>query len=224
MEPDNKDNDNQDVYRIRNELFRKFVHILGFSIPVISFIVGITVAIVLMIMLSVVYSISEYMRLKGYSVPVFTTVTKMATRNYGREKLDRFIASPLMLALGILATILIFPAPNSYCAIAVVTLGDGFASVVGRMYGKNRIPFSGGKTLEGTAAGILFAFVGGSFFVSPVIALTAAVFGMIVEFLPLRINDNVSVPLFAGLSITIIQNLSLNVILGLNYYYLLHFN
>jgi dolichol kinase len=44
-------------------------------------------------------------------------------------------------------------------------------------------------------------------FISPEMALIAASVGMIVEFLPLRINDNITVPLATALSLTIVQML-----------------
>ena len=191
--------------QIKSEVFRKSIHLLGFLVPVISITLGVAVAVAFVMTLSAIYSISEYSRLRGRSVPIITTITNMAMR-VDRENQTRFIAAPLFLAAGILSTLLIFPAPINYAAIAVVTLGDGSASIVGRMYGRNKIPFSNGKTVEGTAAGIICAFVGASLFVSPAMAITAALVGMIVEFLPLRINDNISVPLLAGLSIMIIQS------------------
>jgi dolichol kinase len=89
----------------------------------------------------------------------------------------------------------------------VVTLGDGFASVVGKTYGRHKIPHSGGKSIEGTAAGIVCAFAGALVFAPPSVALAAALVGMVVEFLPLRVSDNLTVPLLSGLSATIIGSL-----------------
>jgi dolichol kinase len=196
--------------QIRKEIFRKSIHILGFLVPFISLALGITVAAVFVVGMAAVYSLSEYMRLKGRSVPVFTVITKIAMRNDGNindnEKQNTFVKAPLYFAAGVLLSLLIFPAPFNYVAIAVVTLGDGFASVVGRMYGKNKIPYSGGKSIEGTAAGFVCAFAGSLFFASPAMSLVAASVGMIIEFLPLRVSDNLTVPLLSGLSMTIIGN------------------
>ena len=195
---------------LKSEIFRKSVHISGFLVPFISLALGITVAAVFIVGMMAAYSASEYMRLKGRSIPLFTTITKMAMRNdvssSGDEKQNTFIKAPLYFAAGILLSLLIFPAPFNYVAIAIVTLGDGFASVVGRMYGKNKIPYSEGKSIEGTAAGIFCAFAGSLLFVSPIMALVAALVGMIIEFRPLRISDNLTVPLLSGLSMTIIGN------------------
>ncbi len=194
--------------KLKKELFRKSIHIFGFSVPFISIVAGVHFAALFIVGLAAVYAMSEYFRLRGRSLPVFTAITKMAMRsdNAG-ESAAAFVRAPLYFAAGILAALLIFPAPFNYAAIAVVTLGDGFASVVGRMYGKNRIPHSGGKTLEGTAAGMACAFAGALIFVSPATALIAASVGMAIELLQLRVDDNLTVPLLSGLAVTLAGNL-----------------
>lgn len=154
------------------------------------------------------HSVSEYLRLSGRSAPLLTAVTRMAMRNYSDEKQTAFVKAPLYFAAGILLSLLVFPAPYNYVAIAVVTLGDGFASVVGRTYGRHKIPRSGGKTVEGTAAGIACAFAGSLLFAPPSIALIAALVGMTAELLPLRVSDNLTVPLLSGLSVTVTGTLA----------------
>ncbi len=201
---------NERYVLIRKELFRKAIHIFGFSIPFISIVAGVYFAVAIIIALAVAYSISEHFRLKGRNLPVLTTVTKMAMRDVattGEEKKNTFVKAPLYFAAGILASLMIFPAPFNYAAIAVITLGDGFASIAGRLYGKNKIPCTGGKTVEGSLAGFVCAFAGAAIFVSPATALIAAIIGMAIELLPLRVTDNLTVPLLSGLTISIIGNL-----------------
>lgn len=84
-------------------------------------------------------------------------------------------------------------------AIAVVTLGDGSAAIVGRLYGKTRVPYFH-KMVEGTLAGLACAFAGSLIFVSPNVALVAAGVGMLVELVTLRVSDNLTVPLLTGLT------------------------
>jgi len=193
---------------IKKELFRKLIHIVGFSIPFISIILGVPFATSLILILAITYTVSEYLRLNGRSIPIFTTITRVAMRDAdGHESQSTFVKEPLYFAAGILAALLVFPAPFNYAAIAVVTLGDGFASVIGRLYGRNRIPYSGGKTIEGTLAGLVFAFAGCLIFVSPTIAIIAATIGMVTEFLRLRVSDNLSIPMITGLALTIIGTL-----------------
>jgi dolichol kinase len=193
--------------RIRKELFRKAIHIFGFSIPFISIIAGIPFAAALIIALAAAYTASEYFRLKGRNFPVLITITRMAMRDSaGEEKQNTFVTAPLYFAAGILASLLIFPAPFNYAAIAVVTLGDGFASIAGRLYGRHNVPHAGGKTVEGSLAGLACAFAGAAIFVSPTTALIAAAIGMAIELVPLRVTDNLAVPLISGLSISLIGN------------------
>jgi len=193
--------------RIRKELFRKAIHVFGFSIPFISIAAGISFAAALIITLAAAYTVSEYFRLTGRNFPVLSTVTKMAMRDSaGEERQSIFVTAPLYFAAGILASLLLFPAPFSYAAIAVITLGDGFASIAGRLYGRHKVPHAGGKTVEGSLAGLACAFAGAAIFVSPNTAFIAAAIGMATELVPLRITDNLAVPLISGLSISLIGN------------------
>ncbi|MDX1419128.1 MAG: phosphatidate cytidylyltransferase [Rubricoccaceae bacterium] len=102
----------------------------------------------------------------------------------------------------------LFPAPIAAAALAIQMVGDGAAAVVGRRYGRHRYPFSP-KSLEGSAA----FFLTGLLTVLPLTALVApgyaplaplqlglgALAGTVAEALPFPINDNVRVPLLAGL-------------------------
>lgn len=190
--------------QLKTEIFRKSIHILGIIVPIIARLIGIFAATGFVVVVSTMYLISEYLRLKGYSVPVFTTITKMATRTHV-ENQKNMILSPVYLSIGILFTLWIFPVPFNYAAIAVLTLGDGTASIIGKIYGKRKIPFCCGKTIEGSSAGTLCAFVGACLFVSPFLAIVAAFVGMMTELIPMRLNDNISVPLAAGASMMIIS-------------------
>jgi dolichol kinase len=68
------------------------------------------------------------------------------------------------------------------------------------------LPFNKGKTIEGSLAGFVFAFLAGTFFVSPLLALVGAAIAMTIEVLPLPINDNVSVPILTGAALTLIMS------------------
>jgi dolichol kinase len=89
-------------------------------------------------------------------------------------------------------------------AIAIFALGDSTASIFGRIYGKKTLPFNKGKTLEGSLIGFIFASLAGAFFTSPLKSLAGAVVAMIVECLPLPLNDNLITPLITGAALTLI--------------------
>lgn len=194
--------------KIQREIFRKSIHIVGFVVPFMAIAFGITVAALFVITLSALYCISEYLRLKGRNFPILTALTSLAMRtSHSGEARDRFVKAPLYFAGGILASLIVFADPFNYVAIAVVTLGDGTAAIVGRLYGRTKIPYSQ-KTVEGTLAGLVFAFAGSLLFVSPMIALAAASVGMLVELLSWRISDNLTVPLLAGLTAVVVVTIT----------------
>jgi HAD superfamily phosphoserine phosphatase-like hydrolase len=195
--------DNQKVKRAfpsTNDFVREDIHAAGFFMPVIAQIVGVLPVAIFIGVLSIVYLISEIYRLDGKSLPIISSITCHAA---SQSELYGFAAAPLYYALGILLTLLIFPFPVSAAAIAMFALGDSTASIFGGLIGM-RLPFNKGKTLEGSLSGFIFAFLAGSLFVSPWIALAGAAIAMFIEYLPLPINDNVLIPTFTAAALMLI--------------------
>jgi len=155
----------------------------------------------LIFFVTLLYIMSEFGRMRGIDFPLFSTVTRRAAI---KPELYEFVSSPIFFAVGIMLSLLLFPTPNNYALIAVLTLGDGFATVFGRMIGRTTFPFNKGKMVEGSVFGFLFAFLGAMLFVDPIKALAAAATGMVMECLPLPINDNLTIPLVSGLALTLL--------------------
>jgi len=153
---------------------------------------------------NIVYAASEIARTKGTNFPVFSTITrKAAASNPG---INHFVTAPISFATGILLTLLIFPTNIAYASIAVLTLGDGFACISGKIFGKTPLFFNRKKRLEGTICGFTCAFLGATLFVSPLKALVAAAAGMLAECLSTPIDDNLVTPLAAGAAIILLSS------------------
>jgi len=119
-------------------------------------------------------------------------------------ELYEFALAPIFYALGIALSLLIFSQNIAYATIAILTLGDGSASTLGKLLGKTAYPFNKAKHIEGTIVGIIFAFLGAAAFLNPTKAFVGATVGMLVECFPLPINDNLAVPLISGFALTVI--------------------
>lgn len=185
----------------KNEIFRKSIHIGGIITIPITIFAGIGITTGTIIGLTLLYLTSEILRLKGIKFKGISKITENAVRDTDSfAKNSKIVLDPIYLAAGVLASLLIFPDPVNYVAVSVVTLGDGFSSLIGKKYGKHYIAKTR-KTVEGTCAGIGCAFAIAALFVAPERAVVASAVGMIVEFLPIPINDNITVPLTAGVSI-----------------------
>jgi HAD superfamily phosphoserine phosphatase-like hydrolase len=184
------------------EFARYLIHCLGFIVPFISILVGNTLVALLILMGSVMYFFSENLRLKGARFPVFTDLTLRAARE---GETYRLAAAPLYFAAGIFLTLVLFPAQISYVAITVLTLGDSTADLLGRLFGRIHYPFNKAKTIEGSLGGFFASFGGALLFTTPMTAVVGALIGMIIEALPLPIDDNLSVPLSVAIALFIVN-------------------
>jgi HAD superfamily phosphoserine phosphatase-like hydrolase len=180
----------------KNDVLREAIHASGFFVPVLAGLIGITAVALLICVVSALYFLSELSRMSRKNLPIISAITRHAA---SQAELYDFAMAPLYFAIGILITLLLFPAPVSSATIAIFALGDSTASLFGGLLSKKPLPFNKGKTLEGSIAGFFFAFLAGSFFISPALALIGAAVAMTIESLPLPVNDNILIPLCTGL-------------------------
>jgi dolichol kinase len=185
----------------RNDAFREAIHASGFSIPPIAALIGLPLAVSMIGAVVAVYVISELLRERGRNMPAISAITRYAA---SQSELCEFTFAPIYFAAGILLALLFFPAPVSSATIAIFALGDSVASLAGSALSGKPLPFNKAKSLEGSLAGFFFAFLASSVFVAPWMALVGAAVAMIVESLPLPVNDNISVPLCTGLALTLL--------------------
>ncbi len=94
-------------------------------------------------------------------------------------------------------TILLFPKPIAIASIFILILADTAAALIGKGIGKIRIF---GKTLEGSMAFLITALL--IVWIYPNLnrlsGSLAALGAAVVEILPIRVNDNLTIPLVAG--------------------------
>ena len=121
----------------------------------------------------------------------------------------------LLYPLAVLLLVLLFPSRLDIVAAAwaILAFGDGFATLIGRATRSRHLPWNPDKTIGGTTAFIVCGALGGMCFawwVRPAIAppppvaftilapLAAAVAAGFVETIPVRLDDNISVPATAA--------------------------
>jgi HAD superfamily phosphoserine phosphatase-like hydrolase len=186
----------------RSDSIRETIHIGSFFLPFVCvYLLGNSLVSSLILLLTLLYIISEVARLQGTNFPIVSTITWRAAN---RSEFYEFATAPIFFALGILSSLVLFPAPIGYASIAILTLGDGFATIFGKRFGRVRLPFNKGKNVEGSFFGFLVASIGAMLFVDPVKAFVGAAVGMLMESLPLPINDNLAIPIASGLVLMMI--------------------
>jgi phosphoserine phosphatase len=187
----------------RKDALREVIHMGSFLIPILCFFFNVNRYALAAVILAtaVVYAFSELARGVGISFPPFTTITNMAAM--GEEQWG-FATSPTLFALSIFVALTLYPPRTGFAVITILTLGDGTARLVGKKLGRRVLPYNKAKKLEGTLAGILLSSAASLLFVSPSKAVAASIISMIVETLPLPINDNILIPLVAAVVLTAI--------------------
>ena len=184
------------------EIIRKAIHISGFAVSFVCFhLFNAPLVSTPLFLVSVGYAVSELARTKGVNVPIFSTITRKAASN---SKINNFVTAPISFAMGIILALLIFPTNIACASIAVLTLGDGFATIFGKIFGKTPLFFNRKKKLEGTIFGFACAFLGSTLFIDPLKATAAAAVGMLAECIPSPIDDNLVTPLSAGAALILL--------------------
>lgn len=185
------------------EFFREAIHMGSILIPIACKYLKIDIRLIggIILLVTMVYMASEYSRLRGTRFPLFSTITSKAA--VGEENWS-FASSPIFFALGITLSLLLFPTPINYASIAVLTLGDGSATIFGKKLGKRVLPFNKSKSFEGTLLGLTSAFLGTLIFIDPLRGFVAASIGMLVEAIPSPINDNITIPILSGISMLLL--------------------
>lgn len=107
----------------------------------------------------------------------------------------------LYYLLGALLALLLFPRGVALFSMTVLAVGDPFAYIVGHNFGRIRI---GRKSLEGSLAFFTSAVIAGFLLhrfwndLSATEIITGTLTGAVTELIPVRINDNLTIPVAAS--------------------------
>ncbi|HDZ10946.1 MAG TPA: hypothetical protein ENH53_01935 [Bacteroidetes bacterium] len=106
---------------------------------------------------------------------------------------------------GALVTILIYPKKIAIFAVVMLTVSDAFAAGVGKSVGKIKIKAH--KTVEGSLAFFLSAFLIGRVFLgfSNPLSVFGAFVGAVLELRLIPVNDNLMVPIGSGFLLVLFQ-------------------
>ena len=180
---------------LRIELLRKSIHVLVGFVPAIAAL-NFGLAVGLLAGGVLFYAACEELRVKGYEVPVISRVTALAAR---RRDNGKYVLGPITLGVGALLALLLYPNPAASIAIYALAFGDGLSSLVGKAFGRIRLPHTGGKSLEGSLTCLAAVFVSAFLLTGDAPrSLAVAVAATLVEAVPTKDFDNVILPVFTG--------------------------
>lgn len=197
---------------IKRELKRKSLHVTGLVVPLIYYLFGRETALTLtgaaffLFVILEPFRIIEELRdnikrrLRIYvdndvfeRMEVLERQIDEITRGHERNR----VAAHIYFAAASFIVIYFFPMNIALGSITVATIGDALAAIIGKSLGRHR--FSNGKSLEGTLAYFISAFLILAPLVGPVGAIVGSGAGAISEFYNLPPDDNFSNQLAVGL-------------------------
>jgi phytol kinase len=185
----------QQLNSLWKELFRKSIHLCTAFVPLLLHFWKYPVLILLGVAL-VLYSVSEILRMKGFTVPVISEVTAVAARK--RDE-NRFVLGPVTLVAGIIICAFCWNEQAAAVGIYALAFGDGLASLGGKMIGRICIFGTNGKTVAGSLTCFTAIFCSTWIVTKHTgIALILALAGMMIEVMPLKDFDNLLIPVLLG--------------------------
>jgi dolichol kinase len=180
----------------KDERARKAAHIISnLSACLLIWILGIQTTSYFVLLGTCIGILLMHLTIIGIKIPGI----EEWLRNVGREgeipgEGALYNALGILFAIGLLRN-------DSAAAISVIlilALGDGLATYVGTSYGRHKLPWNKNKTFEGTmgfAAGAICALVAMPVSATILIVMLAT----IIESLPLKVNDNIILPVVSSL-------------------------
>ena len=192
---------------MRQELFRKAIHLFTNSLIPLAYlflnIPRIWMAILICIA-SVVFVMIDFRRTRsGWLSKIFGKLFNGMLRSH---ELEGKLTGASYVLIGSFISIAIFPKEIAVLALLFTAIGDSAAALYGRKFGKLRI---WNKTLEGSIAGLIACLIITLFFpqIPNIIKFSGAFAAMFIELLPIKIDDNLRIPLFAGFVMYSLSNL-----------------
>jgi len=118
-----------------------------------------------------------------------------------REGERKGFNTSIYFALSCLICALFFEKRVTVLCITLLCVGDPIAAIIGTRYGSIRIL---NKSLQGSLACFVACFLVAQFLFEPTIAFWAALTATFFELISSRLNDNLSIPIFTGLMVTML--------------------
>lgn len=185
---------------MEKELWRQLIHASGVFIVVLSYFLPPTQLIILCV--AIVVFVQIVFRLDhSCNIPFFSTILRQTKRKDDERGFVYFF-------IGIIITLYFFQFNMNIAnaAILILLFGDSASTLIGKRFGKIKLPFQSHKTLEGSLAFLVVGFLVSLTQLPLMPAFVGALAGTLTEaYSP--IDDNIPIPLVSALVMSVVMYL-----------------
>lgn len=188
------------------ELLRKGTHLGALIIPASYYLFDLskTGMLSVMVPLTLLVLLIDFSRIRNW--PLWQ---KIAAPLWGgmirsHEAAGKLTGASFIL-MSVCLSVLLFSKPIAVCALAFIIVGDTFAAIIGRPWGRHRF---GDKSVEGSLGCLAGTIIVACFApgIPLAIGIPGAVAATLVEAAPIKLDDNITVPLVSGVVMTLLHN------------------
>lgn len=201
---------------MKYEFIRKSVHTFSIIIPLsyrYIFDYNKNISIIVFGIMALIAIVVEFIRFKKHSIKLlFNEIFGFLLRDH---EFSNLTGATYLLTSSLLC-IAIFPADIAFISISFLSIGDTVAALIGIRFGKRKIIFTK-KSLEGSIACFVCCFIFSVIFLDNldlttygiwVISLFGALAATIAESSKVYLDDNIKIPIFSALVMTIVYLVS----------------
>ncbi|MGB2727175.1 MAG: diacylglycerol/polyprenol kinase family protein [Halobacteriota archaeon] len=185
-------------FSLKRELQRKAVHVTSVLIVILYYFLPKEAILLLLTLFLILFLEVEFIRLDlKLKLPLFHKLY--------RDKEEDRLSGNVFFLIGAIIAISVFSKEIAMAAILMTTIGDSFAALFGKRFGKTWIPKLKDRAVEGcTAEFAVNLLIGFVFLNSWSVILVMAGTATIVETVVNKIDDNLLIPLFSGFNAQIL--------------------
>jgi len=188
----------------RGEIARKLIHITNLVIPLsyLWIFQNQIIMVGILLFFTILSIIIEIFRVRNSQVSSF--FERWLNFMMRENETSGNITGATWVFVGAFLTVLLVPNPYAVLGLIFLSVGDTVAALIGIGYPLVRI---GRKTLSGTLSGFVVCVLVGKVIGLPVgdfVIIFGAFVAMVVELIPSPVNDNITIPLSAGLAMALI--------------------
>lgn len=185
--------------RLEQQEYRSLFHVVPGLLIIYFVLINSDISLLFLGLCIMLFLIGEYLRQSDDESLIPQIAKRMLNSALRGSEIAGYLAT-LFFLIGVLIVILFLPPEFAIGSIVILSVGDPSAVLVGRRFGRHKWEHNPKKSLEGSGA----MFIVGTlaliaFNIEPWVAVVVSLSATLFESLPLKVSDNLIIPLISGM-------------------------